>query len=200
MTTPALLKAARAIWDRGRGRTTTPSFDLLSDSQRADLIADAAAAISTLLGRSRAMNAAVRQVLGEPKALANDTPRGSIRRGSNRSTRAMRDPGDPFEPRIAGICDEPTCCAPIAPARRSRREDQPTRFCSDACRNRYRNRAIKRGYRLYEVVARWREAPRCHQKGAVNQPTNFGDVTAVIDEYLRRDRELREAARAANSR
>ena|ERR1700674_282752 len=110
----------------------------------------------------------------------------------------MRDKGDAFGPRIAGVCDEPTCCAPLPPERKSKRKDQPTRFCSDACGIRYRNRAIKCGYRLYEVVARWREAPRrSHQKGAINPPTSFGDVTAVIDEYLRKDRELREKAIAA---
>lgn len=44
--TPALLAAARAIWDRGRTHSTT--FDELSDNQRADLIADAAAVVESL--------------------------------------------------------------------------------------------------------------------------------------------------------
>ncbi len=109
----------------------------------------------------------------------------------------MRDPGDPFGPRVPGICDEPTCCEEIPPHRRSKKPGQPTRFCSSDCRAKYRNRAVIRGYRLYEVVARWREAPRrSHQKGGINPPTSFGDVTAVIDEYLRQDRQMREKALA----
>src|SRR5712691_2607991 len=108
----------------------------------------------------------------------------------------MRDPGDSFPSRIHGLCDEPTCCGAIPEGRRSRR-DGKARFCSDACRTRYRNRAIARGYRLYEVATRWRSAPRSHQRGAVNPPTGFADVTDIIDKYLREDRELRDRALVA---
>lgn len=58
---PALLSAARAIWDRGRSGGNT--FDELSENQRADLIADAAAAIRPLLGRSVACDRQIRLVL-----------------------------------------------------------------------------------------------------------------------------------------
>ena len=66
ITTPALTKAARAIWDRGR--TTGKTFDELSDNQRADLIADAAAAIATVPGISREIAAEIRLVLRAERA------------------------------------------------------------------------------------------------------------------------------------
>ncbi len=54
MTNPALLRAAQAIWDRGR--TTQPPFNRLSAHQQADLIADAEEAIRSLFGHSKALD------------------------------------------------------------------------------------------------------------------------------------------------
>ncbi len=61
MTSPALLRAAQAIWDRGR--TTQPPFGSLSEHQRADLIADAAAALGSLLGHSKPLDRELRAIL-----------------------------------------------------------------------------------------------------------------------------------------
>lgn len=49
---PAVLAAARAIWDRGR--TKPPTFDDLTENQKTDVIADAGAALATLCGLSKA--------------------------------------------------------------------------------------------------------------------------------------------------
>jgi hypothetical protein len=54
---------------------------------------------------------------------------------------------------------------------------------------------MKRGWLLYEAAMRWRGMPRSHQRGAKN-PRNiyFGEVTLLLDQFLREDREMREAA------
>jgi len=43
---------------------------------------------------------------------------------------------------------------------------------------------------------KWRRFKRSHQAGAVN-PHNpyFGELTAMLDEFIREDRTMREAAR-----
>lgn len=98
----------------------------------------------------------------------------------------MRDPYTSHPPRVKGFCDEPTCCAPIPETRRKQ-----ARFCSKPCYKKYHTRSVGRGFRLYETAMRWRCAPRSHTKGAKNPPTKFGDVTALLDEFLREDREMR---------
>lgn len=59
-TSPELIRAARSLWDRGR--TGGKSSDQLSAEQRADLIADSAAVILSLMGRSRSIDNFLRQV------------------------------------------------------------------------------------------------------------------------------------------
>ena len=83
-------------------------------------------------------------------------------------------------------CAEPTCNQPLP-------EGAKHDFCKPSCYRKHRNRAMSRGFRLYDVAVAWRTAPRSHQRGAQNPPTRFGDVTFLIDEYLREDREMREA-------
>jgi hypothetical protein len=104
----------------------------------------------------------------------------------------MRDKYDTFLPRRRGACDEPTCCGPVT--RKSKRTGQISRFCSPDCYRKYHKRALVRGARLYEIAMRWRGAPRSHQRGAKNPATIFGDVTWLLDEFLREDREMRDMA------
>lgn len=104
----------------------------------------------------------------------------------------MRDFREPYLPRQEGICDEPTCCGIVT--RKSKKTRQLARFCSKACDRKYHYRAGIRGQKLYEAAIRWRSAPRSHQRGAKNPPTNFADVTSLLDEFLREDREMRAAA------
>ncbi len=59
---PALLAAARAIWDRGR--IGGKEFNELSEFQRADLIADAAAALKSLLGSDKRVDRVILAILG----------------------------------------------------------------------------------------------------------------------------------------
>lgn len=69
-----------------------------------------------------------------------------------------------------------------------------SRFCSKDCERRYRRRAAVRGQRLYETAMRWRGAKRSHSKGAKSPPGLFNEVTGLLDEFLRDDREMREDA------
>src|SRR5712691_5301155 len=101
---------------------------------------------------------------------------------------SARDRYEKYPSDGSGRCAEPSCNLPLVGNRRGR-------FCKAICYPRYHARALKRGFRLYEVAMAWRNAPRSHQRGAQNPPTKFGDVTYLLDEFIREDRALREAAR-----
>ncbi len=70
---PTLTDCARALWDRGR--TSGLSFDELTEHQRADIIADSAAILKSVLGVSRAADHYIEAILtpqkldAPPKAL-----------------------------------------------------------------------------------------------------------------------------------
>ena|SRR5258706_8633447 len=104
---------------------------------------------------------------------------------------------DPIPPRIAGTCDEPTCCGSIPESRRSkRREGGIARFCSEECYRKHHKRKVVRGARIYETALAWRTYPRSHLKGAKNPPNPyFAEMTGLLDRFAREDREMRAAAR-----
>jgi len=87
-------------------------------------------------------------------------------------------------------CAEPSCANT---ADRSQKGHW-RRFCSPACKLKTRNRDLKRGAQLLKAARAWRLVKRSHAKGAHMPPGGFGRFTALLDEFLREDREMREAA------
>ncbi len=90
-------------------------------------------------------------------------------------------------------CAEPSC--PIIIAVRSERGHLRA-FCCRACKMKSRNRELSRGARLLKAALTWRRVKRSHQKGAHMPPGGFGRFTAMLDEFLREDREMRAQAQA----
>jgi hypothetical protein len=88
-------------------------------------------------------------------------------------------------------CAEPSCNQRL-PQGRYRR------FCPGrACKRVFDQRAACRAYRLYAVAMKWRSFPRSHQRGAKNRHNPyFGEISTMLDDFLREDREMREQANA----
>ncbi len=102
---------------------------------------------------------------------------------------SARDKYEKYPTDGSGRCAEPSCGCPLIGNHRGR-------FCTARCYSQYHARAVKRGFRLYDAAMAWRATPRNHQRGASNPPTKFGDVTYLLDEFIREDRAMREKANA----
>lgn len=112
----------------------------------------------------------------------------------------MRGRYEKWDSLTAGVCEEPTCGQAVpehAPGKRGR-----VRFCSFECYRLYDRRTLKRGRRLYEAAVRWRAAPRKQPRNGPRNPPNpyFPEVTRMVDEFLREDREMRMQRMAACAR
>ena len=92
---------------------------------------------------------------------------------------------------MSRCCAEPTCNQAL-PQGRYRR------FCPGReCKRKFDMRVAGRAYRLYAVAMRWRGFPRSHAKGARNPHNPYlGEVTVMLDQFLRDDRAMRETALA----
>lgn len=92
-------------------------------------------------------------------------------------TAAIQPKGVP--PRPVSFCRE--CGHPYWP----RRDDQE--YCGATCRSAYHKRRYERGAQLYDFAMRWRGQ---RLKGG------FTDLCQMLDEWLRDERDRRQARRA----
>ena len=87
-------------------------------------------------------------------------------------------------------CAEPTCATIVHRSEAG----HLLRFCSRTCKDKSHFRDLKRGAHLWRAAKAWRTVKRSHAKGAHMPPGGFGRFTALLDEFLREDRAMREAA------
>ncbi len=89
---------------------------------------------------------------------------------------------------MSRCCAEPTCNQPLPSKLRPEQ-----RFCPGGkCRRKYQHRALGRAVATYEVLMKWRRTRG--RKTVIGGRGRLGDMSVMVDRWIREDREMRERA------